>query len=289
MTLGVKLQRDKLLSEVCTIGIGGPAAYYIEVHSIEKMQEAILFCHEKKVRYLILGKGSNTVFDDRGFHGVVIHNMIDFFNEQAPGVFHVGAGYNFSLLGAQTARKGWSGLEFASGIPGTVGGAIFMNAGANGMETCDSLTSVEFITEEGTLLHLNKKELLFSYRFSSFHQMSGAIVGATFTLTPSETARTQQLEIINYRKLSQPYGKKSAGCMFRNPHNNHAGALIEQCGLKGTKIGGVQVSDIHANFIINIGGGKCSDVVELLEFVKERVREKTGIELESEVRFISYE
>ncbi|MFQ5729733.1 MAG: FAD-binding protein [Waddliaceae bacterium] len=157
MSLGPKFQNWKPLSDVCTIGIGGPAQYFVEVCHVEEMQEILLTCQKRRMRYLILGKGSNCLFDDRGFLGVVIHNKIDFFEEPSPGVFHVGAGYSFALLGTQTVRKGWAGLEFASGIPGTVGGAIFMNAGANGMETCKTLTSVEFIDEKGALHLLQKR------------------------------------------------------------------------------------------------------------------------------------
>src|ERR1700741_1309646 len=136
------LQSNKPLKDVCTLGIGGPARYFIEAHTIEDIQQALQFCKVEGLDFFILGKGSNCLFDDRGFDGLVISNKIDFFANPSPGVFHVGAGYSFSLLGVQTARQHWSGLEFASGIPCTVGGAIFMNAGANGSETCTALSSV---------------------------------------------------------------------------------------------------------------------------------------------------
>jgi UDP-N-acetylmuramate dehydrogenase len=275
-----------LLRNYSTFGIGGAARYLIEVRSVEAMREALLYCASERLPYLIIGKGSNSLFDDKGFDGLAIVNKIDFFNEIAPGQFHVGAGYSFSLLGSKTAREGWSGLEFASGIPGTVGGAVFMNAGANGSETCNSLASVDFIDEKGSPVTLQKTELSFGYRHSSFQSIRGAIVGATFLLTRSETARKKQLDIIDYRKKTQPYSDKSVGCIFRNPVCGHAGALIEQCGLKGRAIGGAEVSEVHANFIVNKGNATSKDVLELIQLIKEQVKEKTGIELESEVRVL---
>jgi UDP-N-acetylmuramate dehydrogenase len=208
--------------------------------------------------------------------------------QPAPGCYHVGAGYSFSLLGTQTARQGWEGLEFASGIPGSVGGAVFMNAGANGSETCKTLISVDYVTEEGSLEVIPKENLHFSYRYSSFQIMHGAIVGATFQLTQSQTARQKQLEIIGYRTKTQPYGEKSAGCVFRNPNCGHAGALIDQTGLKGLHVGDAKVSEMHANFIVNSGKATCLDVLNLIEVIKKKVKENADIELEPEIRYIPY-
>lgn len=281
-------QKNRLLNDLTTFGIGGPAHLLCEVQTFEEMQLILRYCHKNQLRFIIIGKGSNTLFDDRGFDGVVIVNRISFFERPTPDQFHVGAGYSFSLLGTQTARLGYAGLEFASGIPGSVGGAIFMNAGANGQETCESLHSVEFLTPEGTIMHLQREELLFSYRTSSFQSMQGAIVGATFQLKPSLKARQKQLEIIQYRKETQPYSEMSAGCVFRNPPNTPAGALIDQSGLKGTVVGGAQVSPLHANFIINTGKATAQDVLSLMASVKHQVKEKTGVDLESEIRYIPY-
>lgn len=276
------------LKDFCTFGIGGLARYFMEVRKSEEMQQAIIWCKKNQIPYLILGKGSNCLFDDRGFYGAVLLNKIEFMKQTNPGTFHVGAGYSFSLLGVQTARQGWSGLEFASGIPGSVGGAVYMNAGANGMETCSSLISVDFIDEEGIPLTIPKSDLDFSYRRSPFQKRGGAITGATFSLVPEESARKKQIEIINKRKISQPYGAMSAGCIFMNPPNRHAGALIDQCGLKGLSIGDAQVSQLHGNFLINAGGATCTDMQALISLVKTRVKEASGIDLHSEVRYIPY-
>ncbi len=280
---------NKPLSTVTTFGIGGPARYFFEVRSVDEMRQALAFCRESRLRYMILGKGSNCLFDDRGFDGAIIANRIDFLERPAPDLFHAGAGYSFSLLGTQSARQGYSGLEFASGIPGSIGGAVFMNAGANGHETCETIQSVDFMTAEGEILHLKRDTMTFSYRTSCFQSMPGAILSATFQLNPEPTAREKQLTIINYRKKTQPYGEKSAGCVFRNPECGIAGALIDKSALKGTSVGGAQVSPVHANFIVNTGNATAQDVLSLMEMVKQQVKEKTGTELESEIRCIPYQ
>lgn len=283
-----QLEQQRSLKDLTTFGIGGPAHYFIEVQDIPTMQLLLPFCQQHQLPFFILGKGSNSLFDDRGFAGVVIANRISFLHKLAEDTWHVGAGYSFSLLGSQTARQGWSGLEFASGIPGSVGGAVYMNAGANGGETCQSLISVDFVTPDGEFHCLPKEQLTFSYRFSSFQQSPGVIVGATFRLKKMPEARQKQLDIIDYRKKTQPYNAKSAGCVFRNPTQMSAGALIDQSGLKGKMIGGAQVSLLHANFVINTGQASTADVLQLLDLIKQEVKERTGIDLESEVRYIPY-
>lgn len=281
-------QENKPLSEISTFGIGGPAKYFIEADSIEKIQQAVLESQIKKIPYLVIGKGSNTLFSSQGFHGLVILNKITFIKEVAPHTFHVGAGYSFSHLGTKTARENLTGLEFASGIPGSVGGAVFMNAGANGQETKDTLISVDFLEESGEIKTYLKENLKFSYRTSPFQEKKGVILAATFKLEPLESARKRQIEIISYRKKTQPYSEMSVGCIFRNPENQTAGKLIEESGLKGLKIGDAEVSDIHANFIINKNQATSEDVLSLIRLVQEKVKEKTGLHLESEVRFIPY-
>lgn len=282
------LQTHKLLSEASTFGIGGHAKYFLEARTVQDLVDALKTCKELKIPYLIVGKGSNCLFDDRGFDGLLILNKIDLMESLAEGSFKVGAGYSFSLLGVQTARKGWGGLEFASGIPASVGGAVFMNAGANGSETCVTLTHVEYVDPDGVLHNLPKDKLHFAYRTSSFQKLPGAIASATFQLHASPEARQKQIEIVKYRQKTQPYGDKSAGCIFRNPACNFAGKLIEDAGLKGAKIGGAKVSEMHANFIVNAGGAKAADVLNLISHIKEKVHHTSGIELESEVRIIPY-
>lgn len=273
----LQLQKNRSLSEFSTFGIGGPIRFFLEVSTCEEMEEAFALDFPK----LVIGKGSNCLFDDRGFDGLVILNKIDFCNWKDFDVT-VGSGYNFSLLGVQTARKGFSGLEFASGIPATVGGAVFMNAGANGRETCDSLKSVLYF--DGSRREYLRNELTFAYRTSPFQKMNGVILAATFSLQPDLAARKAQLQIIETRMKTQPLKEKSAGCVFRNPPGGSAGALIDRCGLKGTNIGGAKISEIHANFIVNIGSATSQDVLQLIQLVQERVFQQTGVHLEPEIR-----
>lgn len=279
------MQANKPLSELSTFGIGGPAKWFAKAETIEEMQA--LIC--QKLPFIVIGKGSNVLFDDRGFNGLVILNKINFFENPAPGLYHVGGGFSFALLGVRTAQAGFTGLEFASGIPASVGGAVFMNAGANGMETQKSLVSVDFVTEEGELVTLDRKDLHFDYRTSSFHQRKGAIVGASFQLTPSLAARQKQIEIVTSRKNTQPYNDKSAGCVFRNPEGGIAGRLIEEAGLKGKMCGEAKVSEKHANFIVNTNKARAQDILRLLDEVQKAVFEKHGVLLEKEVRIIPYE
>ena len=164
-----------------------------------------------------------------------------------------------------------------------------MNAGANGRETSECLTFVDFVNHQGQLQRLAKEDLKFSYRTSLFHHIQGAIVGATFSLAPSPEARSKQIEIVNYRKKTQPYGAKSAGCVFRNPQCHFAGKLIEESDLKGALVGGAKVSEVHANFIVNTGTASSKEILELIQIIKHRVKERSGQDLESEIRFIPYE
>lgn len=237
---------------------------------------------------MVLGKGSNTLFDDRGFNGTVILNKIVDIEWQEESV-RVGAGYSFALLGVQASRKELSGLEFASGIPGTVGGAVYMNAGANGLEVKDVIATVEYIDREGKTHLLQRNDLKFAYRWSMFHEMEGAIAGATFQLSRSSQAKQKQKEILDYRMATQPYKTKNCGCVFRNPEGHSAGRLIDECGLKNTTIGGATISPLHANFIENRGNATAKEIIELMSFIQRTVKERTGIQLEEEVRKIPFE
>lgn len=288
MSVKSQIEQGKLLKNYTTLKVGGPAREFITVNSTQMMLDVMQYIKSEGLPFMVLGKGSNCLFDDRGFDGLIILNKIDFIRENG-AEFEVGSGFSYSLLGVRAARKRWSGLEFASGIPGTVGGAVYMNAGANGMETCDALSHVSYIDEEGKLVTRTKEELTFRYRYSSFHEMKAMIVSAGFTLSPSEEARKKQIEIVNDRTKTQPYGECSAGCIFRNPAEGSAGALIEKSELKGLKIGGAEVSLKHGNFIINTGNAKTSEILELIALVKSKVKTETGTDLKVEVKVIPYE
>lgn len=283
------VEENRSLKELCTFGIGGPAKYYVTVHSVAALSEAIVCCRLASVPYFILGKGSNSLFDDRGFNGAVIANKIEGIADEGAGVFSVGSGTSFALFGIRAARQGWSGLEFAAGIPGSVGGAVFMNAGANGSETCEHLCSVEYVSETGELQSFSRTELSFGYRSSSFQHWAGAIASVRFALTADILARKRQIEIVRGRHHTQPYSDKSAGCIFRNTEHSSAGALIDKAGLKGLRIGDALVSLRHANFIVNVAEAKASDVLALIEAVQCTVKDRCGVSLCCEVRYIKYE
>jgi UDP-N-acetylmuramate dehydrogenase len=189
------VQTNRFLSEISTFGIGGAIRFLIEISTAKEAEEAYALAREKKIPTLVVGKGSNCLFRDEPFDGLVLLNKIDFCHFEEAKV-DVGSGFSFSLLGVQTARRNLSGLEFASGIPATVGGAIFMNAGANGKETFERLLSVSYLLESGQILELKKDDLSYGYRTSCFQSMKGMILSACFELAPKEDARKVQLEIM---------------------------------------------------------------------------------------------
>ncbi len=281
--------RGKSLSKLSTFGIGGEAKYYIVVKSIPQMQQVLAYCHAHQISFFILGRGSNCLFDDRGFDGVVIHNKIEFI-EQYENMFFVGAGFSFPLLGIRSSKQGWSGLEFAPGIPASVGGAVFMNAGIGKHEVKDTLFTVHYVDEKGKRSVFRRNSIAMAYRFSSFQNMKGAVVAATFRLKPSATSKEYQKKLLDQRIDSQPYKDKSAGCIFRNPSKEcPAGHLIDKCGLKGFKIGGAMISPKHANFIVNEGSAKTKDVIDLISYVKNIILKEYGLDLYEEVKVIPYE
>ncbi|XP_031396953.1 uncharacterized protein LOC116207947 isoform X4 [Punica granatum] len=255
-----------------------------------KIERGCRFCQENEIPFIIIGNGSNCLFDDSGFRGCVILNRIEFLERIEPGIYRVGSGFGFNRLGLQCSNEGFTGLEFAGGIPGTVGGAVYMNAGANGQETADVVDSVNILTTEYKLQRYRRNELNFGYRYSACQDMNdlAAIVEATFRLQSSGSARTRQLEYLERRKLSQPIREKSAGSVFRNPPDDGVSAakLIEEAGLKGLRVGGAMVSKIHANFFINAGGSTSQDMLDLIDLVKGQVRRKFDIELQEEISYI---
>ncbi|KAL3525467.1 hypothetical protein ACH5RR_013839 [Cinchona calisaya] len=284
------LRHKKLLTDLSTWGIGGPCNHFVQVFEQTQLVSAIRYCKENSLRFMIIGKGSNCLFDDLGYDGCVILNRIEFLEKIEHGVYRVGSGYPFNRLGVQSATEGLSGLEFAAGIPGTVGGAAFMNAGANGQETGDAIDTMEIITCEGEFQMLNRGDLRFGYRSSVCQDMKNlaAITAVTFRLNNLESARDRQLEYLERRKQSQPLRERSAGSVFRNPSDLGVSAaeLIERSGLKGFKIGGAMVSNKHANFFINCGGASSQDMLELIGLVKKTVYQKFGVKLKEEVLYV---
>lgn len=285
----MKIIKNEPLSKHTTFGIGGPAHFFSYATSVEECAELFRWAQNQNLPFVTIGNGSNILFDDRGFCGLVIKNLLNKKIDLGDGFFQVESGFSFSRLGTQTAKLGYTGLEFAAGIPATVGGAIYMNAGASGQETIDTLKTVTFLHSTGEIEKITTKKETFSYRTSPFQSLQGTILEGLFQLNLAKDVRKAQIDQITYRKKTQPYKSPSAGCSFRNPEGNCAGALIEKAGLKGKSTGGAEVSTLHANFIINKGGATAQDVLNLITYIQETIHNKFQITLEKEVIYIPYD
>lgn len=281
-----KIKKNAPLSKYTTFGIGGPADLMALPQTVKELKEVLDFVEAEGIPFFILGGGSNVLFKDEGFRGMVIRmsalNGIEF----KRNIVEVEAGMNLTRLINLAAREGLSGLEPLYGIPGEIGGAVVMNAGSFGREIRELLTSAKLITWEGEEVELPVDELGLSYRRSKIPEM-GVITSVKLELVQSDPDKILDLmqEYLEKRTATQPYGERTAGCVFKNPREPHppAGELLEKVGLKGYRIGGAKYSEIHANFIVNSGSATFRDVVELIELGKKKVREEFGIELEEEV------
>lgn len=272
-----------------TFGIGGPALL-LRPRSRAELQAAMTLCREAGEEPFILGRGSNLLVSDSGISRPVIQLDGDFTAITREGnTLRCGAGASLIAVCRVAAENSLSGIEWGYGIPGSLGGGIYMNAGAYGGEMKDILTEVTFLDEAGEYRTLPAAELSLSYRHSIFEDRPGTvIVGAVLTLTPGDPAaiRAAMEDYMSRRREKQPLEYGSAGSTFKRPVGNYASALVDQCGLKGFSVGGAEVSRKHAGFIINRGGATADDVRELIAEVQRIVREKTGYTLECEIKYI---
>lgn len=269
-----------------TFRIGGAADLLITVRNTGELQTAVNACKEAAVPVMILGNGSNLLVSDDGVEGAVITLDGDFKEITVDGCeISSGAGAKLSRLCAVAYENGLSGLEFAYGIPGSVGGAIYMNAGAYGGEMKDVALSVTALTADGEIRELPAEDLQLGYRTSVFKTNGDIILYSKYKLHTGDkdAIKARMDDVMNRRKSKQPLEYPSAGSVFKRPEGAFAGTLIEQCGLKGKTVGGAQVSEKHAGFIINIGGATCDDVMTLVRLVQENVKEQTGYTLEREI------
>ena len=289
--LGCKAKYDESMANHTTFKIGGNAPLYIEVNKPSQLSQIVKLCKEENVEYFILGNGSNLLVSDKGVDYVVICLKGDFKNISLldNNSLYCGAGASLASLCREAEKNGLSGLEFAWGIPGTVGGAAYMNAGAYGGEMKDVVYSVHHIDKDGNLGTIKSSDLNFSYRHSIYKENGYIIIGITvkLKLDNKNEIRNKMDDFMDRRKSKQPLEYPSAGSVFKRPEGNYAGTLIEQCGLKGKTIGGAQVSEKHAGFIINIGGATCNDVQQLIEHIQSTVKDKTGYILEREIIFLN--
>ena len=283
---GCKFMINEPLKEHTTFRIGGPCDIMIFPNSIDSLKELL----SEADRYMILGNGSNVLFSDEGYRGAIFVLGSDMSEITVDGDYITAyAGASLVRVCRSALDSSLTGLEFAYGIPGTVGGAVFMNAGAYGGEMNDVVTDVTCINSSGNIITYSGENLSFGYRSSRFSSSDEIIVSARFKLShgDKESIKSRMDELIARRKSRQPLEYPSAGSTFKRPEGTYAGLVIEQSGLKGCSVGGAKVSDKHANFVINTGNATAADVMSLISHIKKTVLENTGYELECEVKLIS--
>ena len=275
-----------------TFRVGGCARYLVEPGDVQQLSAVVNACREQKVPYYVVGNGSNLLVSDAGYNGVIIHlfkNMSEIRTEGNHMILQAGA---LLARAARTAcREGLSGLEFASGIPGTVGGALVMNAGAYGGEMKDVVSRVTVLTSEGEPREYTKEQMAFGYRRSRLTEEAGIVLETEFTLHPGRTEESQARmeELKEKRVLKQPLEYASAGSTFKRPEGHFAGKLIEDAGLRGFRIGDAQVSEKHCGFVINRGNASASEIAEVIRQVQDRVYAHSGVRLQTEVKFLGWE
>ncbi len=283
---GTVLSREPMARHT-SFKIGGPADLAVVPEDAEDLKAALHFARSKGLPVFVLGGGSNTLVRDGGIRGMVI--LPEKFQDllRARNEVLAGAGVRISRLLAYCSKQGLAGLEFLSGVPGTVGGAVWGNAGAWAGATADRLTRVQLVTDEGDDLVLAREAIPFTYRSSGLPR-GAVIVRATFALAPGDpTAIRQQISRwLVQRNASQPVEFRSAGSIFKNPPGDYAGRLVDAAGVKGTRIGGAKISEKHGNFFVNLGEARAADVLALVSLARERVRATAGIDLELEIRVV---
>ena len=282
-------RKKESMAEHTTFKIGGPADFICEPDSVSSLKDLLAFCRKNSVPYFVLGNGSNLLVSDNGIEGIVI-SLKRFENVTLENAFDIrcDAGVRLSHLCSVALQNELSGLEFAWGIPGTVGGAIYMNAGAYNSEISAVLKECTYIDESGNTVQADVSGLDFGYRKSIFSDSEKVIINAVFRLTHEnrDIIQSRMDDLLRRRKEKQPLEYPSAGSTFKRPTGHFAGALIEKSGLKGTSVGGAEVSEKHAGFIINKGNATCRDVLSLISKVKEEVFLKESVVLEPEVKTV---
>ena len=286
-TMRGQVLADAPLAPYTSFGIGGPATLLAVPADREDLKRALAFAGSEGLRVHVLGGGSNTLVRDGGFRGMAIHLKALQTLERQGDAVAADAGVRVSRLLAFCCRQGLSGLEVLSGVPGTVGGAVWGNAGAWGGATADALAAVELMTATGESRRLVRADIPFQYRASGLPSGT-VVVQATFRLTPGDPTEIRQ-RVSGYlvrRNASQPVEFRSAGSIFKNPAGEYAGRLVERAGLKGSRIGNAMISAKHGNYIVNLGGARAADVLALAALARERVRDSAGVELELEIRVV---
>lgn len=289
LSLECSVEREVSMKNYTSFKVGGPAELFLSPEDAGQTAKLVRFCEKEEIPVFVLGKGSNLLVSDRGIKGAVIYTGkqcgISLVNENT---VRAQSGASLAQLCTFALENSLSGLEFAYGIPGTVGGAVFMNAGAYGGEMKDVLLNSEYVSTDGTSGEIDNEAMELSYRHSAYENSNLVITAASVRLAPADRneIKSTMNDILARRKEKQPLEYPSAGSTFKRPEGNFAGALIEQCGLKGVSVGGAQVSEKHAGFIINRGGATAADILSLIKHVQARVKAQTGVSLETEIRLI---
>ncbi|MGP1673841.1 MAG: UDP-N-acetylmuramate dehydrogenase [Candidatus Limnocylindrales bacterium] len=290
--IGVKTSRDEPLARFTTMRVGGPADLFASVHNAFELRALVRFARSRAIPHLVLGRGSDVVISDRGVRGLVIQDRAEGSTVDGDR-YTADAGVPMARAATESQRAGLTGLEFGLAIPGTVGGAVWANAGAHESDIAGVLVSARVLDAAGSETIVPAADLGLSYRDSRFKHPTAdgpaeLILAATFQLAPAEpdTIKARLDDIRRWRQAHQPLGLPSAGSVFRNPPADSAGRLIEDAGLKGHRIGGAVVSEKHANFIVNDQKGSAADVRRLGDHVRTVVAERTGIELAYEIEFL---
>lgn len=287
--LGIRTKRNEPMSAHTTFRVGGCCDIMAFPNSVESVRGLIMCANASVLNYYVLGNGSNVLLSDKGFRGAIILLSADFSEITVKDdVITAAAGASLQRVCRLALESGLSGMEFAYGIPGTVGGAVYMNAGAYGGEIKDIVSRVTCVNRQGEIITYKADELDLSYRSSRFSTSGEIILSADFKLEKGDSSsiKARMDELMERRKSRQPLEYPSAGSAFKRPEGTFAGLVIEQSGLKGYTVGGAQISEKHANFIINRGGATADDIMTLISEVKKTVKEKTGYELECEIRII---
>lgn len=289
LSIECSAEREVSMKNYTSFKVGGPAELFLSPEDAGQTAKLVRFCEKEEIPVFVLGKGSNLLVSDRGIKGAVIYTGkqcgISLTDENT---VRAQSGASLAQLCTFALENSLSGLEFAYGIPGTVGGAVFMNAGAYGGEMKDVLLNSEYVSTDGTSGELDNEAMELSYRHSAYENSNLVITAASVRLAPADRneIKSTMNDILARRKEKQPLEYPSAGSTFKRPEGNFAGALIEQCGLKGVSVGGAQVSEKHAGFIINRGGATAADILSLIKHVQARVKAQAGVSLETEIRLI---
>jgi UDP-N-acetylmuramate dehydrogenase len=285
------IKSDVTLAHQTSYRVGGTAEWYAAPRNWQELEASMEWYTAQDMPLTLLGAGSNLLVSDRGISGLVISTryLRNYNFDVETGQLTADAGEPIARLAWKAAKRGWKGLEWAVGIPGTVGGAVVMNAGAHNQCLADILVSTSVLNPDGTVSRLKPEELGYAYRTSNLQGDNRIVTRATIQLQP-DFSKVEVMALANQnwfqRKNSQPYHLPSCGSVFRNPYPHAAGWLIEQLGLKGHKIGDAQVSDRHANFILNCGNAKANDIFQLIRHIQEQVEYHWSVSLEPEVKLI---